>query len=306
MYKAKCIWFTGLPCAGKTTLALALKKYIPNCMHLDGDYMRATALGKNVGFSPEDRRNHLLRMGTIAKLAVDSGVTVLCSFVSPSREVRDEVRGMFGVGEFVEVFLDPGLAVCEARDVKGMYAKARAGEIKNFTGIDAPYEAPEAADIGLNTSMLSIDECVGWLTHLLYLFPPRASFCFGRWNGIFHNGHDHIIRELLKKNRPVILGVRNVQPDEKNPWTAVEVKEMLDYRFMHHDDVHVMIVPDIASVEYGRNVGYEVNEIEVTKEIAAISGTRCREMIDSKDDTWKKLVPPLVVEFLEKKYGTIS
>lgn len=301
--KARCVWFTGLPCAGKTTLALALKKYIPNCMHLDGDYIRAGALGQNVGFSEEDRKNHILRMGTIAKLAVDSGVTVLCSFVSPDEDTRLEVRRMFRIGEFVEVFVDTDFDVCEERDVKGMYAKARSGQISNFTGVDAQYDRPAAPDIVVDTVSYELDTCVEILLDLLGLFPARASFCFGRWNGIFHNGHNHIVQELLKKKKPVILGIRNVKPDRNNPWTATEVKEMLDYTFMHNPNVHVIIVPDVASVEYGRNVGYEVNEIQVTQNIAAISGTKCRQMIADGDETWKSLVPRLVAEFLEKKHG---
>jgi adenylylsulfate kinase len=165
--KAKCVWFTGLPCAGKTTLALALKQHIPNCMHLDGDYIRATVLGKGVGFSPEERKNHILRMGAIAKIAVDSGITTLCSFVSPDRKVREEVRAMFDKDQFIEVYVDADLDTCEERDVKGMYAKARAGGIKEFTGVNALYEEPLEPELLLETTEDSVWRCVAILVNFL-------------------------------------------------------------------------------------------------------------------------------------------
>jgi adenylyl-sulfate kinase len=170
----KCIWFTGLPCSGKTTLALALKKYIPCCMHLDGDDVRATALGENVSFDPEDRKNHILRMGAIAKIAVDSGITVLCSFVSPDRKTRDEVRQMFDVDEFVEVFVDADVTVCERRDVKGMYAKARSGQIVNFTGVDARYEPPLNPEIVIDTRHI-LRICVEILIRRLIYFKESTN-----------------------------------------------------------------------------------------------------------------------------------
>jgi adenylylsulfate kinase len=296
--KAKCLWFTGLPCSGKTTLAKQLLRYFPNAQLLDGDELRGMNLAKNVGFSPEDRKNHSLRMGEIAKMLVDNGVTAICSFVSPNRAVRDEVRRMFSADQFVEIHVNTPLSECFKRDVKGMYVKAATGEIPNFTGYSAPYEEPVSPEIVINTEN-SEEECLKQILGFVEPFRDRAYFFIGRWNGCFHNGHDYIIQQKLKEG-PVTLAVRNVAPDENNPWTAKEVKEMLDYRFKD-DDVEVIIIPDLLSVEYGRGVGYGINEIKVDKEIEGISGTKCRALIENGDDGWKEFVPKEIAEFLENK-----
>ena len=126
---------------------------------LDGDNVRF-GLNADLGFAPEDRTENIRRIGHVARLLADAGVVVLCSFVSPYREDRDGVRALFDDGTFAEVFVDVPLAVAEERDVKGLYAKARAGEIQGFTGIDAPYEAPEAPELRIDTSDRDLDDCV--------------------------------------------------------------------------------------------------------------------------------------------------
>ena len=157
--KAKCIWLTGLPCSGKTTIAKKLLKYFPNSQLLDGDEIRNTPLAKNVGFSLEDRADHIRRMGQIAKILVNNGVTTICSFVSPSLKIRNEVRAMFLDEDFYEVFVDASLDTCIARDVKGMYKKAIAGEIPDFTGISAPFDTPLNPDIVVKTEENDVDAC---------------------------------------------------------------------------------------------------------------------------------------------------
>lgn len=301
MANGRVLWLTGLPCSGKTTIAKELVKYYPQASILDGDVVRGGPLGKNVGFSPEDREAHILRMGHVAKLMSETGTTVICSFVSPQRKVREEVRKMFGPGQFYEIHISTSLAECERRDVKGMYAKARAGEIKDFTGIDAPYEAPESPDLAMDTTGMSVQESVDRVLDMVSPYAERAAFFIGRWNSVFHRGHETIIRKKLDEGVPVIMAVRNVKPDEKNPWTAKEVKEMLDYQWENEPRVKVIIIPDVASVEYGRGVGYEVNEIKVDKTIAGISGTECRKLIAEGRDEWKEFVPPRIVEFLENR-----
>lgn len=299
--KAKCLWFTALPCAGKTTIARKLLRYFPKAQLLDGDEIRNTPLAKDVGFSPEDRAKHILRMGQIAKMLVDNGVTAICSFVSPSREIRNQVRDMFNDGDFLEIFVDTPIDVCVKRDVKGMYKKALSGEIKNFTGIQAPYEAPESPELTVYTHKESVEESVKKVLDFCSPFKDRACFFIGRWNGIFHNGHNHIIKQKLDEGKSVIMAVRNVEPDEKNPWTAKEVKEMLEYRWKDNPNVEIIIIPDVLSVEYGRGVGYGVNEIKVTEKIAGISGTECRKLIAEGDDSWKNFVPDEIVEFMIQK-----
>lgn len=157
------LWFTGLSGSGKSTLANALEARLFELGYhtyvLDGDNVRH-GLNKNLGFSPEDRTENIRRIGEVAKLFVDAGVIVLTAFISPYRDDRQMVRNLLADDEFVEIFLDTPLSVCEARDPKGLYKKARAGEIKNFTGIDAPYEPPLNCEVTLNTAEGSVEETV--------------------------------------------------------------------------------------------------------------------------------------------------
>lgn len=150
-----CIWFTGLPSSGKSCIAreveyLLYKKNIRTYV-LDGDNIRH-GLNKNLGFSPEDREENIRRIGEVAKLFIDAGIVVCTAFISPYRRDRDQARSLFKPTDFIEVFIDCTLEVCEQRDPKGLYKKAKAGEIKEFTGITAPYEAPLNPQIVINTA----------------------------------------------------------------------------------------------------------------------------------------------------------
>jgi len=166
------LWFTGLSGSGKSTIAVALEEALFERGHLsyrlDGDNIRL-GINKNLGFSAEDRTENIRRIGEIAKLFVDSSVIALTSFISPYREDRDKVRALHEESgmPFIEVFVDCSLDEAEKRDPKGLYKKARAGEIKNFTGIDDPYEAPEKPEIHLHTDQMSLQEEVDLL--LAYL-----------------------------------------------------------------------------------------------------------------------------------------
>ncbi|MFT6552356.1 MAG: adenylylsulfate kinase [Zhongshania marina] len=161
--KGATLWFTGLSGSGKSTVAVALEKALMEkghlCYRLDGDNIRL-GINKNLGFSAEDRTENIRRIGEISKLFVDTGVIVLSSFVSPYRADRDIVRELHDAGEmdFLEIFVDVPLDVAEQRDPKGLYKKARAGEIKNFTGISDPYEAPLNAELVLNSHEQSLEE----------------------------------------------------------------------------------------------------------------------------------------------------
>ncbi len=156
----RCLWFTGLSGSGKSTIAnLVEKRLVAGGHHtylLDGDNVRH-GLNRDLGFSDEDRVENIRRVAEVARLMVDAGLIVLVSFISPFRNERRMARELFAAGEFLEVFVDTPLAVCESRDVKGLYSKARAGELPNFTGIDSPYEAPEHADMVLDTQSVSAD-----------------------------------------------------------------------------------------------------------------------------------------------------
>jgi bifunctional enzyme CysN/CysC len=157
----KLLWFTGLSGSGKSTIANLVEKKLHalgrHSFLLDGDNVRH-GLNKDLGFTDTDRIENIRRVGEVAKLMTDAGLIVLTAFISPFRAEREMVRGMLPVGEFVEIFIDTPLAEAEARDVKGLYKKARAGELKNFTGIDSPYEAPEKPDIRIETTRVSPED----------------------------------------------------------------------------------------------------------------------------------------------------
>ncbi len=157
------LWFTGLSGAGKSTIANALSQRLFRAnIHeyvLDGDNIRH-GLNKDLGFSAGDRTENIRRIGEVAKLFVDSGTIVLAAFISPFAQDRNRVRKLFAEGEFIEVYVKCPIAECERRDPKGLYKKARNGDIKNFTGIDSPYEPPENPEITIDTGLFSIEECV--------------------------------------------------------------------------------------------------------------------------------------------------
>ena len=170
--KGATLWFTGLSGSGKSTVAVALEKALMEkghlCYRLDGDNIRL-GINKNLGFSAEDRTENIRRIGEISKLFVDTSVIVLSSFVSPYRADRDIVRELHVAGDmdFIEVHVDVPLAVAEERDPKGLYKKARAGEIKNFTGISDPYEAPLKPELVLNSHEQSLEEEVAVLLEMM-------------------------------------------------------------------------------------------------------------------------------------------
>ncbi len=159
--KAKVIWMTGLSGSGKTTVAIALEQKLKEkgvlTQVLDGDNVRV-GINNNLGFTVEDRTENIRRIAEVSKLFLNCGVVTINCFVSPTIEIRDQAKTIIGSDDFVEVFINTPIEVCEQRDVKGLYKKARAGEIKNFTGIDSPFEAPESPLIDVKTASQSIDE----------------------------------------------------------------------------------------------------------------------------------------------------
>ena len=165
-YKGCLLWFTGLSASGKSTIAHALCKYLIklgiNSYVLDGDNVRH-GLNKDLGFSPEDRKENIRRIGEVSKLFIDAGLIIMTAFISPYREDRNNIRKLLKDGEFIEVFVKCTLQECERRDPKGIYKRAKAGEIKEFTGISAPYEEPENPEIILKTDTMSIEECTKML-----------------------------------------------------------------------------------------------------------------------------------------------
>lgn len=170
------IWFTGLSGSGKSTLAIALERELQKrgllCRILDGDNIRS-GINNNLGFSAEDRVENIRRIAEIGKLFVDTGIITLAAFISPNNELRCMAANIIGKDDFVEIYVSTPLEECERRDVKGLYAKARRGEIREFTGISAPFEAPEHPALSIDTSDTSVEESV---QKLLELVLPRVNY----------------------------------------------------------------------------------------------------------------------------------
>jgi adenylylsulfate kinase len=174
--RAKVIWLTGLPCSGKTTLAVALEHDLFRrgflCQVLDGDNVRA-GINNNLGFSSADRTENIRRIAEVSKLFIGNGIITINAFVSPTNELRDLARKIIGAQDYLEIFLNPSVETCERRDVKGMYQKARMGEITDFTGVNAPFEASLHADLELRTDTLSVEDCLG---NMLEMIIPKIEY----------------------------------------------------------------------------------------------------------------------------------
>lgn len=169
------IWFTGLSGSGKSTIAIALERELQKrgllCRILDGDNIRS-GINNNLGFSAEDRIENIRRIAEIGKLFVDTGIITIAAFISPNNDIREMAANIIGKEDFMEIYVSTPIEECERRDVKGLYTKARKGEIKNFTGISAPFEAPQHPALSLDTSKLSVEESVN---KLLELILPRVT-----------------------------------------------------------------------------------------------------------------------------------
>lgn len=168
--KGVMIWFTGLSGSGKSTVAMGVERELHRrgilCRILDGDNIRA-GINNNLGFSPEDRTENIRRIAEIGKLFVHTGIVTLACFVSPTIEIREMARNIVGTEDFKEVYVSTPIEECERRDVKGLYARARRGEVKEFTGVSAPFEAPVNPALSIDTSRLSLEESVNEVMNLI-------------------------------------------------------------------------------------------------------------------------------------------
>jgi len=188
-HKSAILWFTGFSCAGKSTLAYKIEEKMfergLRAYVLDGDNVR-TGLNKDLGFSAEDRKENIRRIGEIANLFVDAGLIVMAAFISPYEKDRESVRSIVEDDEFIEIYVKSSLEVCEKRDVKGFYKKARAGIIKNFTGIDDPYEEPEHPEIIVETDKMTVEKSVKKIMNYL-----EEKGCIDKWKG------ESTLREII-------------------------------------------------------------------------------------------------------------
>jgi|GEM_PF-60725 len=326
---APVIWLTGLSGSGKSTIANELEKTLIDMgiktRILDGDNVR-TGLSSDLGFSDEDRKENMRRISEVAKLFSESGICTITAFISPFAEEREQAKQSIGNNNFIEVHVATPLDVCEDRDPKGLYRKARAGEIPKFTGIDSPYQEPASPHVTIHTRDTEVAECVDEIVQYLIEnnFIVRNNAGWGRQNhggnptsnkdekrAIFvgryqpyHHGHTSLIQQKIDTGIPVLIMVRDIEPDAKNPFTTEQTVLMIKkYHQANGDDVEVVVIPDIESVNYGRGVGYEINEFMPPRDIAFISATKIRESLKIGDDTWKGMVHESihndVVQFLE-------
>jgi len=330
------IWLTGLSGSGKSTIAAALEKFLLENTYsikpLDGDNIRM-GLNKDLGFSVEDRKENIRRIAEVAKIFSDTGIITVTSFISPFEEDRNIAKEIIGEDNFIQVYVKTPLEVCEIRDPKGLYKKVRKGEIKNFTGIDSPYEEPKSPDLILDTTVLSVTQCVQKIVnHLVDLKHvdkglykniveweyvnhgntnvknngnQKAVF-IGRYQP-YHYGHIRLVEQKLNKGIPVLIMVRDIPPEDKNPFTTEQTVNMIrKYHSWKGHDVEVMIIPDIESVNYGRGVGYEINEFEPPKDIENISATFIRDCIKKGSDDWKDVVDTVLQEDIVKYLNEYS
>jgi adenylylsulfate kinase len=263
------IWLTGLPAAGKTTLAMVLADRLTQRGQrvevLDGDQVRQ-ALSPDLGFSEADRNQHIRRIGWLARTLERHGVTVIVAAISPYRAIRGEIRRQSA--EFVEVFVDTPLSVCQARDTKGTYQRT------GVTGVDAPYEPPLTPEVHLYPATQTVDECVAaLLAHLGEAADgQRYSLFIGRWQP-FHAGHKALIEAVLAEGKPVAVGIRDTPISATDPYSVAERRAMIAREL---PGVKVVVVPDIAEIVYGRQVGYGIRELHLDAATEAISGTAIR------------------------------
>ena len=267
----RVVWFTGLSGAGKTTIAMAAADRY-GCEVLDGDTIRD--FFSNTDFSREGRERHLLGVAKMAKM-ISKHTNVLCSFITPYEDVRQKILKILP-GNAIMVHISTSLEVCEERDVKGLYAKARSGEISNFTGVTDPFDYPECAHLTLDSTGeqgKAVDDLVDQLAHLFE--QPKAVLIPGRWQPL-HVGHEWLIQQELDKGKRVVVGIRDTPVSESDPYSAQTRKRMIEYRYQG-DNVEAWIMPDLEAISYGRKVGYEVREAtDIPSQVFEVSATGVR------------------------------
>ena len=267
----RVIWLTGLSGAGKTTIAMAAAERF-GCEVLDGDTIRD--FFSNHDFSHEGRKRHLLGIARMAKM-ISKHTHVVCSFITPYEDVREEILGILP-DNAIMAHVSTSLELCEERDAKGLYAKARSGEISNFTGISDPFDEPKCAHISLDSSGdegKTVNDLVDRLAP--FFEKPRAVLLPGRWQPL-HVGHEWLIQRELDQGKRVVVGIRDTPITEADPFSADLRKRMIEHRY-EAEDVEAWIMPDIEAISYGRKVGYEVRETDdIPPEVFEVSATGVR------------------------------
>lgn len=262
-------WLTGLPCSGKTTIANELAKRT-NAEILDGDDIRKFM--KNQDFSEEGRKKHMLSVAEIA-YRFSKYANVVVALVSPIKAVREEIKEKYS--NVTEIWVKCDLDECIKRDVKGMYKLAKEGKIKNFTGIDAPYEEPTTGEnktTFVDTNALNVIQCVETILQSHHN-PKKHSLFIGRWQPL-HDGHLALFNKVREENKNILIGIRDTEIGKNNPYSVKERIIMIKEKV---PDAEIVVMPDIEEVVYGRGVGYGIREISLGKEIEKISATKIRQ-----------------------------
>lgn len=267
----RVVWLFGLSGAGKTTIAEAAAERFGTEL-LDGDTIRE--FFSNSDFSREGRERHLLGIARMAAM-ISKHTHVLCSFITPYEDVREKILEILPP-DSVLVHVSTSLEVCENRDVKGLYAKARSGEISNFTGISDPFDEPECAHMSLDSTGSAghtVNDMVDQLSHLFE--KPKSVLLPGRWQPL-HVGHEWLIQQELDQGNRVVVGIRDTPVTESDPYPALLRKRMIEHRYKD-EDVEAWVMPDIEAVSYGRKVGYQVREAEdIPPEVFEVTATGVR------------------------------
>lgn len=259
-------WLTGLPCSGKTTLANEIANRI-GAKIMDGDEIRS--ISNNKDFSREGRIHQMEQVAHTAYL-LSEFIPVVVALVSPYKSIRDSLKKQFP--NLKEIYVKCDIEECKKRDVKGMYKLAQEGKIKCFTGIDDPYQEPTKPDVEVNTNNNDINSCV---TKIITMLPDSYSMFIGRFQP-FHKGHIEIIKKLLSENEKVIVAIRDTPISDINPYSVKERTEMIRKEFYNKNKVKIITIPDIKSIVYGRDVGYNIRNIRLDKSLESISATDIR------------------------------
>lgn len=286
-----CVWLTGLPAAGKTTIAEALQAELEKrgrlVTMLDGDGAMRQMLSTGLGFTKEDRNRNVLRAGFVAGEIVKHGGAAICALVSPYADARESVRSVMGNG-FVEVYVQTPLTVCEKRDPKGLYRSARAGELKHMTGIDDPYQEPDPnlLDLQINGDW-PVEKNIEIITNyledrgLLERLHKAAALMIGRYQP-WHDGHRALFMQALQMEGFVVIGVRETYGlGDKNPFTFAQVKARIEESLSSFvGRFEVRRLPNITNIVYGRDVGYRITRVDLDLEIEGISATQIRSNLN--------------------------
>jgi len=250
---------------------------------LDGDGAMRQMLSSGLGYSKEDRNTNVLRAGFVAGEIVKHGGAAICALVSPYADARATVRGMIGP-QFVEVYVHTPLRICERRDPKGLYRRARAGELKGMTGIDDPYEEPDRDVLNLEIDGdAAVEKNVGIITRylenrgLLERAGQPAALMIGRFQP-WHDGHRALFMQALEMEGYVVIGVRETHGlADKNPFTFAEVKARIEESLgAFAGSFEIRRLPNITNIVYGRDVGYRITRVKLEPDIESISATQIR------------------------------